>query len=338
VQRKALVVGLAIAGVVLALVVLPALLAFPAGSTLALLTTQATRTPLPTFTPRRPAEASPAPPTVAPEQHAPITPTTRGGAVMASPTDINGVPIDQIIVLTEATRRNVQQIFARGLALGRNPRAFAKVGDSTMVWPPFLATFADPQAYQLGAYIDLQPTIVYFAGSFARDSVAVKIGMHTWTEFDATWARQGVCRSSEGPLACELRVQNPSVAIIRLGANDALDAPGFETNMRRVVEYCIANGVIPVLGSKPDRVEGPDNTINKIIYRLAASYNVPLWDYDLIAATVPGKGLQADGIHFLADGPHDYTAAAAFRHADSLEDLSALILLDMIRGELQTRQ
>ncbi len=327
-RQTALVAGL----VLVALIVLAV---WPrAGQPLAL-RAQTTRTPLPTFTPRSPAAPAPTADAVVAEQRTVVAATNRAAAVPALPTSIKGLPLSEIVVMPEATRLNVHTIFARGQALGRNARAFAKVGDSTMVWPAFLAAFDDARGYTLGPFAGLQTTIAHYAGSFGRTSIAVQIGMHTWTEFDAAWAGVGACLSGEGPLACELRLHNPSVAIIRLGTNDALDAPVFETQMRRVIEYCLANGVIAVLGTKPDRIEGPDNTINKIIVKLADTYHLPLWDYDLIAGTVPGKGLQEDKIHFLAGGPHDYSSAATFGHADSLEDISALVVLEMIRSEVQ---
>jgi hypothetical protein len=204
-----------------------------------------------------------------------------------------------------------------------------------MVWPAFLAVFDNRQGYSLGAYSSLQAAIAYLAGSFARQSIATQKGMHTWTEFDPALAGAEGCTAGEGPLACELRLQNPSIAIIRLGTNDAFVPVEFEAQMRKIVELCLSQGVIPVLGTKPDRVEGDSNAINKIVYILADSYKVPLWDYDLVAGTIPGKGLQADGMHFIGDGPHDYASPATFRYADSLEDLTGMIMLDTILREVQ---
>ncbi|MCZ7670381.1 MAG: hypothetical protein M5U34_26095 [Chloroflexi bacterium] len=45
--------------------------------------------------------------------------------------------------------------------------------------------------------------------------------------------------------------------------------------MKQVVETSIANGVIPVLVTKADRFEGPDNINNNILRELAAEFNVP---------------------------------------------------------------
>lgn len=303
----------------------------------ALISYNATRTPLATFTPR--GRTTPTPlPTLAPEAvraAATVTVAARGQlATVKVPGVINGVPIDKVVVLSDAVRDNMRAIYARGQALGRNPRAFSKIGDSTMVWPAFMAAFDTAQGYVLGPFVDLQATIGHFAGSFGRESAAVQVGMHTWTEFDAGLVKSSACRAGEGPLACELRVHNPSIAIIRLGTNDALDARSYEASMRRIIEYCRDNGVIPVITSKPDRVEGASNTINQITYRLAVEYAIPLWDYDVIAATTEGKGLQADGMHYLPDNPHNYNVAGTYAYAASLQDLTALIMLDTLRTAL----
>jgi hypothetical protein len=301
-----------------------------------------TKTPRPTFTPRiavaaRPTSTAAATPTAGAtpaEQQAAVAVAGRSEPVAAQTGTLNGVPIAQIIVLPEAVQRNITAIYAKGQTLGRNPRAFSKVGDSTMVWPAFLAVFDNPAAYRLGPFAALQTDITYFSGSFARTSIAVERNMHTWGMFDSSLADNTQCKSGEGPLDCELRLSNSSLAIIRLGVNDAYVPDAFETNMRKIIETCLADGVIPILGTKPDRLEGPDNTINKIIYRLADTYQIPLWDYDLIAGTVPGKGLDQDNMHFLAGGPHDYSNPDALDWADSLEDLTGLMMLDAVYRDL----
>jgi hypothetical protein len=244
---------------------------------------------------------------------------------------INSVPLDQIVVMNDATQQRVRAIFAQGQAMGRNPRAFAKVGDSTMAYPALMLNFVNPYLYRLGQYSALQPTIDYYIGSFAHESPAVKKGMHTWTEFDPTWTITDTCQTDETPMGCEFRLTNPSVVIIRLGANDYGDPVMYDRTMRQILDFWISYGVVPVLGTKPDRQEGPQNTINGIIAELAAEYRIPLWDYDKVAATVPNRGLDKDNIHMLASNSHDYAANATYQSGDPLEDLTALMMLDAVR-------
>ena len=44
-----------------------------------------------------------------------------------------------------------------------------------------------------------------------------------------------------------------------------------------------------------------------MIRRLATENRIPLWDFDLAAETVPGRGLQPDGLHLKEGGTNDYT-------------------------------
>lgn len=250
---------------------------------------------------------------------------------------LNGVPIGKLVLISDSARTHLRDIYARGQSLGRNPRTISKVGDSTMVWPPFLETF-DHRTYSLGRFAYLQQTIEYHAGSFGRESVAVKKGMHTWSQFDPAWSIPELCGRDEGPLECEIRLQNPSIAIIRLGANDTASPGDFERYLGQIVKYCLERGIIPVLGTKPDRYEGESNLINNLIRKTASAYSIPLWDYDLIAGTIPGRGLEPDGLHMLGGGTRNFSSPAAMRAGDALEDLTALMMLDEIHRELGTIQ
>lgn len=284
---------------------------------------QQTPASAPTVLPTAPPEA------IAAARRSQVLPTPTPMANGARPQLVNGLPIDTIVVMPVAVQQNVRQIYARGQAFGRNGRAFSKVGDSTMLWPLFLVNF-DWGHYRLGNFAQLQGTIQRFAGSFARESLAVQKGMHSWGQLDPGQADATRCAAGEGPLACELRLNNPSVALIRLGANDSLEPSQYESAMRQILSTCIASGVIPVLGTKPDHYEGPENTINQIIRRLAAEYRVPLWDFDLVAETIPGRGLQADGLHLLEGGTDDYALATSLGFIGPIENLSALLALDAV--------
>lgn len=276
-----------------------------------------------------PASVQAAASTLVPPSPIPTAKQLRPTATAISAARINGIPLNRIVVMPDAVRQHVREIYAAGQSLGRNPHAFSKVGDSTMVYPPFLAAFAG--SYKLGPYASLQQTISLYPGSFARASIAAKKGMHTWTEFDPTWVDSPLCQPAEGPLACEFRLNNPSVAIIRLGANDTSAPELFDEQLRKIIDTSLASGIIPVLGTKPDRLEGSQNTLNKMIAQASRDYVIPLWDYDAIVATIPGKGLEKDGVHFRGGGTHDYTSAKAFAAGDSLEDLTGLMMLDAIQ-------
>lgn len=248
------------------------------------------------------------------------------------PGQINGIPYPSILAMDEATRQHVREIFSAGQALGNDARAFSKVGDSTIENPFFLARF-DEGDYNLADYAYLQGAIDHFAGSFARDSMAVRQGMHAWSMMDPTWADKALCLANEGPLACEIRLHRPAVLLLRLGSNDAGVPDSFRAGLQEIIDYAIENGVIPVLGTKADRFEG-SNINNEIIRELAAENRLPLWDFDAVASTVPGKGLDIDNVHLLTFYQHDYSLPEAFQAGHALHNLSALVVLDLLWQEV----
>ncbi|MEZ4519355.1 MAG: hypothetical protein R3C44_21860 [Chloroflexota bacterium] len=72
----------------------------------------------------------------------------------------------------------IREIYDRGQALGRDPHAFSKLGDSTILNPHFMGPF-DEGNYNLGEFANLQPTIDQYTGSFERHGVAARFGMHS---------------------------------------------------------------------------------------------------------------------------------------------------------------
>lgn len=262
-------------------------------------------------------------------------PTPTAGPPLPTAAAVNGVAMSRLAFISDQASAHIRDIYALGQSLGRDTHSVSKVGDSTMVYPPFLATF-DRNNYRLGRFAYLQPTIDYHSGSFERISVAVKKGMHTWSQFEPVWNIPELCGPDEGPLACEIRLHNPSIVIIRLGANDTPYPAEFEKNLGKIISYCLARGIIPVLGTKPDRYEGESNLINNLVRKTASAYAIPLWDYDLIAGTLPGRGLEQDGLHMLGGGTRDFRSGSAMQAGDALEDLTALMVLDAIRRELGT--
>lgn len=308
-----------------------------------------TETPFPSETPA-PQNASLLPPTFGlPEQPTadpiilvgPDTLTTVPTAVPPLPTaialapigrsDINGVPADQFIVMDDVTRLHVRQIFALGQQLGRDPRAFSKVGDSTIENPFFMDRFDEPGSYNLANYSWLQPAIDWYRGSFSRESLAVAVGLHTWSVLDPMWSDPYQCLGGENMLECEVRVHNPSAIIFRLGVND-VGVPGYvENSMRTAIEFSLENGIIPIIGTKGDQREGTVN--NDIMRALAAEYHVPLWDYDVLAGTIPGRGLVADGAHMTTFYAHDWSQPQAFQTGHGVHTLTGLMMLDAIHRE-----
>ncbi len=291
-----------------------------------------TVTPYPTWTP--------APPTMTPLPTEPVSIIPGVGVAVApdQAASVAGVPVADVplsawagwplnLGIISPGGTMVRDIYRRGVELGNNPGAFSKIGDCNSEVPFFLANF-DSGRYNLGPYSYLQPVIDQFSGSFERDSVAVWVGNHMWAVQDPLFAPREFCEPGEAPIECEFRVQQPSIVLVRLGTNDAGSGEFFEDSLREIVHIAMRYGVIPVLGTKADLVEGDDRN-NVIIRRLAAEYGLPLWDFAHVARTLPNDGLRDDGIHLSYAAP-DYTQTGAFESGHAVQNLTALMVLDAV--------
>ncbi len=254
---------------------------------------------------------------------------------LPSPTPllINEIPLDSIAVLSTGVRQHIRQIADRGRALSRDPNAFARIGGSVAATQHFMGRF-DTGPYDLGPYADLQTAIDYYAGSFSRVGQGAKRGLTARAIFDPTWSDPEFCQPNETVLDCELRLQNPSVIFIVLGTNDIGNADEFEANTRLLVAKVIEQGIVPILATKADRYEGSDDRNNAIIRQLAADLRVPLWDFDLIAGTIPGRGMGSDNVHLTLYDQYDYTVERALQRGYGVYNLTALMMLDAIRQEI----
>jgi len=221
------------------------------------------------------------------------------------------------------------EIYRLGLQLGRNPRAFSKVGDcgASISW--FLGPVdLGAQHYALGLHEYLQPVIDQFSGSFGRQSMAARAGFSAASVLSPVWSDLNQCLADETPLACEYRLHNPSYALIMLGTNDRWHLEDFEEQLRQILEYSIGMGIVPIIGTKGDNFEG-DETINQKIAALAREYHIPLWNYWRSIQDLPGRGLEADGVH-LTWGPLRFDDASAMKSAWTMRNLTALQSLDVV--------
>ena len=290
--------------------------------------TRVPATPTPTLIP------STDTPTASPEPTETITPKPTNTATppppTATPQTINGLSEIDFIVMPQSVQSNVRDIFDRGQRMGRNPHAFSRLGTS-IVDTRFFLTRWDLGPYKLGDFEYLQPAINYFNGSFERIGVATRRGLSAGSVFDPMWANRRQCQANENLVDCELRLHNPMSLLIILGTNDIGSGTKFEERLGDLVQHTIDQGIIPVLATKADRYEGRDDRNNKIIRDIADEYQIPLWDYDLLSGTIPGRGLGNDKVHMTVYEQYDYTLPKAFQRGYGLYNLSALMMLDTIR-------
>jgi hypothetical protein len=230
---------------------------------------------------------------------------------------------------------HLETIYARGLAMGKSPNSFTKVGDCEMEFKWFLQDF-DSGVYDLGAYQYLAPVITQFRGSFLHKGQVANAGMSSSAIFEDFWALS-TCNDGETPLSCEYRLHRPSIALIMLRTIDANSVAGgkFYGEVQRAVDDSINAGVIPVLQTMPYWGTQNPNTesINAVIRRVAAEKNVPLWDYVITSDQLANRGVTVDyHIQHPADGSGAtlFTAdrmsdAATRRNLEALEVLHAIL-------------
>ena len=106
--------------------------------------------------------------------------------------------------------------------------------------------------------------------------------------------------------------------------------------MREIVEIAIAEGVIPILTTKADRYEGGNNRNNEVIQQIAMDYQIPLWNFDVVAETLPGKGLARDRVHLTFLYEFDFNQPDALQRGYGLYNLTALMVLEEVWHEMRT--
>ncbi len=187
-------------------------------------------------------------------------------------------------------------VYQRGLARGRDPNRFSKIGDCQNITTYYLAMF-DSGSYKLGSdYAYLQPTIDHFKGSWWRESLAVKGGMNVAAVQNVMWANPDQCKKGETPLQCELRVYNPSIAIISMEESWAGSVSNYDFYMRNIVEYVLSQDIVPIVAT---RAETPtqERQINAIVAKIAEDYHIPLWNFWVATASFENNGISPDGFH-----------------------------------------
>jgi LysM repeat protein len=233
-----------------------------------------------------------------------------------------------------------QLIFGAGQGMGNHANVFALVGDSNTQNPAFLQAL-DRGDYNLGEYGYLEDTVKFFKGSFARSqsSPAAVGGFNTTKVLDAANS-PGSC-GGQTPPVCEYILTTPSVALILLGTGDQHTWQGFEGRYRQIIEYTIAQGIIPVLLTKGDDLESRDNTapqgyINAIIARLSREYDVPLLDLRQAITNLPNRGFNSDGFHYNTppDGRSCDFTGNHMQYGYTIRNLTALQMLDALRRQV----
>jgi hypothetical protein len=203
-------------------------------------------------------------------------------------------------IVPERVSALARETYARGLAAGNDPRHFSKIGDCQAIREVLMGLYDKPLQYNVSDKPYLQDTIDQFAGSFDRDGQGVKGGFNAAAVLSPIWADPAACQPGETPMECEWRTWRPSIVIISLEVWwDGRTPERYEDYMRRLIDYYLEKGVVPILSTKADNVEG-NHAINYATARLAYEYDLPLWNWWRMAQMLPNGGLdpaRPDGFH-----------------------------------------
>jgi hypothetical protein len=186
----------------------------------------------------------------------------------------------------------MKAVYLKGLEMGRDPRVFSVIGDCQSS-PTYFLSLYDEDRYTLpDDQVYLKETIDWYAGSFSHRSITVKNGMTAPGALNPLWAEPELCESQETPVECEIRLSNPSLVLISLGTNwhPSTSQEQYIDYLSQIVETLMENGVIPVLSTKADNVEG-DYSRNLAMAQVAYNYRLPMWNFWAAVKDLPNMGL-----------------------------------------------
>jgi len=239
------------------------------------------------------------------------------------------------VYMTDAVRRNIRNIWARGRQLGNDPWSLMKVGESNTAGTVYLCNF-EWRAYSLGEYTHLQGIVDGFSatGSLCRVNASAQNGFATVNVLDPLFAPADICQPNESSLVCEIRRSRASFAFIYIGLADTgiLTTREYNTNLREIVNQLTRAGVIPILGTWPtgDIYNGNNRPqlFNEEIRAVARALNVPLLDFRVALYNFENHGTGPDSYHLSVRdttrsefGGDELTFGRTYRELQSLQIL-----------------
>ncbi len=219
----------------------------------------------------------------------------------------NGANWKQYPVVPAKLSKTASDIYWYGVkTMGRNGKYFSKVGDCHSFANVFLGEFD----YLYGSYkltdgdLKLEDAILYFQQSFNAVSYAVANGLSAASALTTIWSDPYNCNYGESALMCEIRINNPSIIFVNLGTNWVVgtDPSVYYDYLDEIVYKLIQNGVLPILSTKGDNIEG-NHKINELTVAIAEKYDLPVYNFWAQAQTLPNKGLDVarDNIHLAVE-------------------------------------
>jgi hypothetical protein len=195
------------------------------------------------------------------------------------------------------------EVYKKGVATGLDPHSFSRIGDCQSEPEVFMGIYDTPDRYYLDRQHQyLQATIEQFSRAFSRVDMTARRGFGIASIFSPLMADPKACNANETPLACEFRIHKPIMVVISMGTNWCVGCTrSFDEYLRKIVDYSIQNGVIPILSTKADNIEG-DNSLNADVAKVAYDYDMPLWNFWAAVQYLPNHGLMEDNIYLTVEG------------------------------------
>lgn len=267
------------------------------------------RTPLPTATSTPTRTASPTA----------LLTTTSTPFVWQSGARYSNITFDHALRLLRAVSvihvrpDHIRRIYARGQIRNLLDDFLLNVGDCNTESVQYLEplTYLDDVA-GLGSTTSQPmslPTIATFRDSFHFKGQSVNSGLNALAVMDPFWANTA-CHSGESPLACDVRETQPFAALILFAANDinVMTLADYEVAMREIIEYLLAEDIIPILSTFTVRSDGWFSRYEQAIYfnavvvLLAEEYDIPLINFWREAQSLPDRGILTDNAHLKESG------------------------------------
>lgn len=203
--------------------------------------------------------------------------------------------------------QRVLQIYQDGQAQGRNPHNFSVIGDCQAIPFVFMGPFERGELEPDSAESNLWYAINQFKGSFVREGMAVRGGFTAASILAPIQADPHYCIAGETPLTCEYRLHNPAFVLITLETwLDPNTVDRYEIYLRKILDYVIEHGTVPILLIKADSSELRSSThvINPAIVRVARDYDVPVINFWRAAQYLDNYGIDPtrEGFHLSQEG------------------------------------
>lgn len=220
----------------------------------------------------------------------------------------------QIPILPDFDQQGLQSrlrsIFDNGLGQGKRASVFAIIGDDLARQPGYLTPFADPgldvSSTGFQAIVDwYRQTALGEHNSFSRSSAAVSAAWRAQDILDPARNDPARCNAGETPLDCEIRLTQPSVAIVSAGYGDVFantDPNAFRGTMEQIIQTLINRGIIPIVTTVQPipgmeaQTDAINNAIIQVVQTVEANNGTTVLIYNLWRrfGQLPNNGLSGD--------------------------------------------